>query len=406
VPHFLPGQNTALTEWLKAEPWVPEIASRGGVETLYPEYAATLNGTKKVRDLKVPASKSAISVDKQRSNQSPKDGEVHILPVQGNIYMLVADGTNITVSAGPEGLIVVNTGAAPMSDKILAALKQLGTAVVSPVMPNNCIGVNCPGTWGWASPFLNSVIASPAPPKPIRYVINTSAAPEHIGGNQKIASAGFFPRTGGFGAAVDNIGRSALVMSHENVLLKMSAKVPNQPAIPAVAMPSDTYFDEFRKLPEYFNGEAVILYHAPAANTDGDTLVFFRRSEVISAGNIYSTVSYPMIDLANGGTFQGVIKGLNKILDMAVPEIRGQGGTWIIPSHGRLSDTGDVASYRNTMTMIRDRVQDLINKGMTLEQVKAAKPTLDFDGRYGSDTGPWTTAMFIEAVYKSLKEKK
>jgi glyoxylase-like metal-dependent hydrolase (beta-lactamase superfamily II) len=113
-----------------------------------------------------------------------------------------------------------------------------------------------------------------------------------------------------------------------------------------------------------------------------------------------------MIDLANGGTFQGVIKGLNKILDLAVAEIRGQGGTWVIPSHGRLSDTGDVASYRNSMTMIRDRVQDLIDKGMTLEQVKAAKPTMDFDGRYGSDTGPWTTAMFVEAVYKSLKEKK
>jgi len=406
VPHFLPGQNTALTEWLKNEPWVPEVASRGGLETVYPEYAATLNGSKKVSDLKVPASKSAITVDKQRSNQSPKDGEVHIQPVQGNIYMLVADGTNITVSAGPEGLLVVNTGTAPMSDKILAAIKQLSSSAIAAPTPNNCIGVNCPGTWGWAAPFLNTVISSPAPPKPIRYVINTSAAPEHIGGNQKIAAAGFFPRTAGFGAAVDNIGRSALVLSHENVLLKMSAKVPNQPAIPAVAMPSDTYFDEFRKLPEYFNGEAVILYHAPAANTDGDSLVFFRHSEVISAGNIYSTVSYPVIDLANGGTFQGVIKGLNKILDLAVAEIRGQGGTWVIPSHGRLSDTGDVASYRNTMTMIRDRVQDLIDKGMTLEQVKAAKPTMDFDGRYGSDTGPWTTAMFVEAVYKSLKEKK
>ena len=142
------------------------------------------------------------------------------------------------------------------------------------------------------------------------------------------------------------------------------------------------------------------------ASTAGDSMVFFRHSEVISAGNIYSTVSYPMIDLANGGSIQGVIKGLNQILDLAVAEIRGQGGTWVIPSHGRLSDTGDVASYRNTMTMIRDRVQDLIDKGRTLEQVKAAKPTMDFDGRYGADTGPWTTAMFVEAVYKSLKEKK
>jgi cyclase len=405
VPHFLPGQNTALTEWLKNEPWVPEIASRGGVETVYPEYASTLTGAKKVGDLKVPASKSAITVDKQRSAQSPKDGQVHIMPVQGNIYMLVADGTNITVSVGAEGVLVVNTGAAAMSDKILAAIQELSRAVAAAPMPNNCIGHNCPGTWGWSSPFVNTVIASPAPPKPIRYVINTSAAPEHIGGNQKIASAGFYPRTGGFGTAVDNIGRAALVISHENVLFKMSAKT-NQPAIPAVALPSDTYFDELHKLPEYFNGEAVILYHAPKANTDGDSMVFFRHSEVISAGNIFSTVSYPVIDLANGGTFQGVIAGLNQILDLAAPEIRGQGGTFIVPSHGRLADTGDVASYRNTMTMIRDRVQDLIDKGMTLEQVKSAKPTMDFDGRYGSDSGPWTTAMFVEAVYRSLKEKK
>ena len=142
------------------------------------------------------------------------------------------------------------------------------------------------------------------------------------------------------------------------------------------------------------------------ANTDGDSIVFFRHSEVISAGNIFSTVSYPVIDLEKGGSIQGVLNGLNHILDLAVAEYRGQGGTWMIPGHGRLSDTADVASYRNMLTIIRDRVQDLIDKGMTLDQVKAARPTMDFDGRYGSDTGSWTTAMFVEAVYKSLKEKK
>jgi cyclase len=404
VPHFLPGQNTALTEWLKNEQWIPEIATRGGIETTYPEYAATLNGSKKVSDLKVPATKSWVSVDKQRSSQSPKDGEVHIMPVQGNIYMLVADGTNITLSVGRDGVVVVNSGTAAMSDKIVAAINQLSRTVAAATAPNNCIGPNCPGAWGWSSPYINAVIASPAPAKPIRYLINTSAAPEHIAGNAKIAAAGFFPRSAGFGTAVAS-SRSANVVAHENVLLKMSAKTVQPPFAP-VAMPTDTFFDELHKLPEYVNGEAVIMYHEPNANTDADSIVHFRRSEVISAGNIYSTVSYPMIDLANGGSFQGVIDGLNHILDLAVAEYRGQGGTWIIPSHGRLSDTGDVASYRNTMTMIRDRVQDLIDKGMTLEQVKAAKPTMDFDGRYGSDTGSWTTAMFVEAVYKSLKEKK
>ncbi len=151
------------------------------------------------------------SVDKQRSEQSPRDGEVHIMPVQGNIYMLVADGTNITVSVGPEGLAVVNTGTADMSEKILAALKQLASSAVRPARPNNCSGDNCPGNLGLGEPVHQYRDRIAGSPKPIRYIINTSAAPEHIGGNQKIASAGFFPRTGGFGSAIDNIGRAALV---------------------------------------------------------------------------------------------------------------------------------------------------------------------------------------------------
>ena len=252
---------------------------------------------------------------------------------------------------------------------------------------------------------MNTVISSPDPPKPLRYIINTSDALEHIGGNEKFATSGFFPRGGGLGAAT-GVGRTASVVAHENVLNRMSAPAGKQAATPEKAWPTDTYFDDFYKLPEYFNGEAVIVYHEPAANTDGDSIVFFRHSEVISAGNIFSTVSYPVIELEKGGSIQGVINGLNHILDLAVAEYRGQGGTWVIPSHGRLSDTADVASYRNMLTMIRDRVQDLINKGMTLDQVKAARPTMDFDGRYGSNTGSWTTAMFVDAVYKSLKEKK
>jgi len=156
----------------------------------------------------------------------------------------------------------------------------------------------------------------------------------------------------------------------------------------------------------YFNGEAIEILHQPAAHTDGDSLVFFRRSEVIAAGNVFSTVSYPIIDAEKGGTIQGVIDGLNRILDLAVAEYRAQGGTWVIPSRGRLSDTADVASYRNMVTIIRDRIQDMKDKGMTVAQVKAAKPTLDFDGRYGSTTGPWTTDMFVEAVYRTLQEKK
>jgi glyoxylase-like metal-dependent hydrolase (beta-lactamase superfamily II) len=197
----------------------------------------------------------------------------------------------------------------------------------------------------------------------------------------------------------------APVIAHENVLSRLSAPAGQQPPTPSGSWPTVRYFDEFYKLPTAFNGEGVVVYHEPAANTDGDSIVLFRRSEVISAGNIFSTVSYPRIDMARGGSVQGVIAGLNHILDLAFAEYRAQGGTWIVPGHGRLSDTADVASYRNMIVMIRDRVQDLIDKGMTLEQVKAARPSLDFDGRYGATTGAWTTDMFIEAVYRSLQEK-
>jgi len=398
VPHFLPGQNTALTEWLKKDDWIPVEPTRGGVKTMYPEYRSTLDGSASAGTLKVPASRSAVSAEKNIGEQSPRDGQVHVLPVQGNIYMLVADGTNITASLGADGVMLVNTGSAAMTDKVLAAVNQLANSAVTPPGLNTCFGANCPNAWGWASPYMNSVISSPAPTKPVRYIVNTSAAADHVAGNEKIAASGFFPRGGGFGSAVDSIGRHASIVAHENVQNRMSTA-------PAAAQPTDTYFDEFQKLPEYFNGEAVIVYHAPSANTDGDSLVFFRHSEVISAGNLLSTVSYPTIDVDKGGSIQGVIDGLNRILDLAVAEYRGQGGTWIVPGRGRLSDTTDVASYRNMLTIIRDRVKDLAGKGMTLAQVKAAKPTMDFDGRYGSTAGSWTTDMFIEAVYKSLQEK-
>ena len=403
VPHFLPGQNTALTEWLKRDNWIPVEPTRGGSVTLYPEYHAPppgTNGASNAATLKVPASKTAVDAAKSISEQSPRDGQVHILPVQGNIYMLIADGTNVTVSMGADGVMLVNTGSASMSDKVLAAVNQLANQTVTPPVPNTCFGANCPGAWGWASPYMNSIISSPAPPRPIRYIVNTSAAPEHVGGNEKIASAGFYPRGASFGSAVEGVGRHASIFAHENVQNRMSGA-----NVPAAAQPTDTFFDEFQKLPEYFNGEAVILYSAPAANTDGDAVVYFRHSEVISAGNLLSSVSYPVIDIAKGGSIQGVIDGLNRILDLAVPEYRGQGGTWVIPGRGRLSDTADVASYRNMVTIIRDRVQDGVKRGQTLDQVKAAKFTLDYDARYGATSGVWTTEMFIQAIYDDLRKK-
>jgi glyoxylase-like metal-dependent hydrolase (beta-lactamase superfamily II) len=323
--------------------------------------------------------------------------------------MLVADGTNITASVGRDGIAIVNTGSAQITDKVLTALTDLARTVASPQATNNCFGANCPGIPSWSSPYFNTVIASPRPVRPVRYIINTSAAPEHVGGNARIAASASFRRAGGaagFGGAVRDLGQTATIVAHEGVLSTMSTPKDKAAAAPEAAWPVDTFFDEFHKLSEYVNGEPVILYSAPAANTDGDSFVFFRHSEVISAGNLFSTISYPVIDVNKGGSIQGVIDGLNHILDLAVAEYRAQGGTWIVPGRGRLSDTADVASYRNMLVMIRDRVRDLQKKGMTLQQVKAARPTLDFDGRYGSSAGSWTTDMFVEAVFRSLQEKK
>jgi glyoxylase-like metal-dependent hydrolase (beta-lactamase superfamily II) len=171
--------------------------------------------------------------------------------------------------------------------------------------------------------------------------------------------------------------------------------------VPDTARPFNTYFEGARDFP--FNGEPVVLFHDDATSDDTGTVVMFRRSDVIAAGDLFRTDNYPVVDLANGGSIDGTIAGLNHILDLTVPsKMLAEGGTYVIPGHGRISDEHDVAMYRDMLVIIRDRIQDMVNRKMTLEQVKAARPTLDYDGRYGTDTGPWTTAMFIEAIYREL----
>ena len=271
------------------------------------------------------------------------------------------------------------------------------------------MGLHCAGTpYGWTSPSLNAIISSPArrPPKPIRFIINTSVDDDHTGGNAKLSALPADAKIVGVTFPPVGIAPSATIIAHENVLERMSKPGPGGKTAPSDALPTDTYHSESYKLSEFFNGEGVRVIYQPAAHTDGDSMVFFRYSDVISAGDILRTDSYPVIDVAKGGTINGVLDGLNRILDLAIPEFRSQGGTMVIPGHGRLCDTGDVANYRNMVAILRDRVQDMVEKGMTLEQVKAAKPTMDYDGLYGSDTAAWTTSMFIEALYKTLKRSK
>jgi glyoxylase-like metal-dependent hydrolase (beta-lactamase superfamily II) len=156
----------------------------------------------------------------------------------------------------------------------------------------------------------------------------------------------------------------------------------------------------------FFNDESVMVFHDDAGHTDGDSIVHFRRSDVLVAGDVFLTTSYPVIDLANGGGVQGVINGLNHLLDLAVPKHAQEGGTYIISGHGRVADEADVLEYRDMVTIVRDRIKDAIGRGRTLDQVKAERPTIDYDRHYGSQTGNWTTAMFIEAIYKDLSPKR
>ncbi len=299
--------------------------------------------------------------------------EVHILPVQGNVYMLVGAGGNITVQAGNDGVLFVDTGVAQMSDKVLAAARSISD-------------------------------------KPIRYIINTHMHPDHTGGNEAIAKAG---STIAGGNVVGDIGASAgnqaTILAFQTVLDRMSAPTGQLAPTPEGAWPTETYTTPERKL--FFNNEGIEIIHIPNAHTDGDSIVFFRRSDVISSGDIFVTNRYPIIDMQHGGNIQGVIAGLNKIIEIAIPAAIGgndvlqEGGTMVIPGHGRLCDVADVVFYQEMVTIVRDRVEAMIKKGMTLDQVKAARPTRDYDPRYGATTGIWTTDMFVEAVYKSLAPK-
>jgi glyoxylase-like metal-dependent hydrolase (beta-lactamase superfamily II) len=238
-------------------------------------------------------------------------------------------------------VLLVNTGSAQMSAKVLAAINQLANATVTPPAPNTCFGANCPGAWGWASPYMNAVISSPPPPKPVRYIINTSAAADHVGANEKIATSGFFPRGGNFGGAVESVGRAAAIIAHENVLNRMSAPAGKTAPAAAAAQPTDTYFDDLFKLSAYFNGEAVVMFHEPQAHTDGESIVFFRRSDVIAAGDVFTPESYPVIDVEKGGRSRSARRA-EHILDLAVANIDRRGH--VDHSQPRTYHTADVAS--------------------------------------------------------------
>ncbi len=290
--------------------------------------------------------------------------ELHVWPVQGNIYMLVGDGANITLQVSKQGALLVNTGFAGMSDKVIAAIKKLSE-------------------------------------RPLQYIINTNFYPDSTGGNEPVRLSG----TTITGANVTNDIRDsregAQILAQDNVLNRMSAPTGKKSPTPTEAWPTDTFIGREKTL--FFNGEPIEIIHQPNALTDGDSFVFFRKSDVISAGDIFNTDGYPVIDVDKGGTIEGTVLALTRLVNMSIVEHEEEGGTLVIPGHGHLCDQAEVVEYRDMVAIVRDRVKDAAKRGLTLEQTKAEKLTRDYDPIYGHNSY-WTPDMFIEAAYRSLKK--
>jgi glyoxylase-like metal-dependent hydrolase (beta-lactamase superfamily II) len=313
----------------------------------------------------------------------PPGNDLEVLHVEGQVYMIAggAAHSNIAVQIGSEGVFLVDSATEAASDKILQAIRTLSKG-------------------------------------PINYIVNTSDDLDHYGGNGKLGSAGQNPTiaqpglggrvTGGGGADGQQGGGNnpnqlrpsgAIVFSHENTLNRLSAPTGQESAAPFALWPTSTFFTPIKTL--YYNDEPVELKYAAAAHTDGDVMVFFRKSDVIAAGDVIDTLGYPKIDLKRGGGIAGALDALNEIIEMTVPRFNQQGGTKVIPGHGRILNEADVVEYRDMNTIIRDRVKLGIDKGMTLEQIRKMGPTLDYDGLY-SRPG-WTGDMFVEAIFNDLR---
>jgi cyclase len=245
--------------------------------------------------------------------------------------------------------VLVNAGPAGVSDDVVAALRRLS-------------------------------------PKPIQYLIDTNADPDVVGGSRAVAQTGH--NQGG----QPGEPKGAAVVGQLNTLSRLSALAPQ----PGVEVPTDAFDDHW----EFFNDEGVVLRHPANAHTDGDIYVFFRRSDVIATGDVLDTDHYPTIEASKGGSLDGVIDALNDIIETMIPRENEEAGTYLVPGRGRICDRTEIVNYRDALTIIRARIRYYVGKHMTLEQVIAAHPTLDYDGVYGSETGPWTTRLFIEEVYR------
>jgi len=286
--------------------------------------------------------------------------EIQTLKVRDNIYMLVGQGGNITVQTGNDGILIIDTQYAELSGRILTAIRELSDG-------------------------------------PIRHIINTHHHGDHVGGNANLKAAGFTPVGGNVGGDLGDAGEGARILAHENVLLNMAQDSDVDPEV----WPTLTYFTEKKDF--WFNDEGVRVLHQPNAHTNGDSIVFFRKSDVITTGDAYITSFYPFIDMSAGGTINGFIDAANAIIDLIIPVYGQDGGTLVIPGHGRLSDIGDVINWREMLTIVRDRIRDMKGRGMTLEEVLAARPTRDYDPRWAGER-IFSTENFVTSVYMTLED--
>jgi glyoxylase-like metal-dependent hydrolase (beta-lactamase superfamily II) len=314
-----------------------------------------------------PAQQPAPQIRTQPQRRIPSKAdfaklEVHALKVQGNVHLLWGAGGNIAVQTGDQGILIVDTGVAQMGGKVLAAIRKLSD-------------------------------------RPIRTIVNTTLADDHTGANGPLVKAGFInqagPGLGGRPNEADLIGH--------NGLLRLMSEI-GEARISTDRWPPSTYPGKQKDL--HINDEPVILMHIANATTAGDTMVWFRKSDVIATGDILDLTSFPHIDVEHGGTINGVIEGLNTLLDIMVPKHHQEGGTMVIPGHGRVGDEHDVLEYRDMVTIIRDRVQDAMKKGRTLQQIRTSKPsmTYEFEPRFNRNP-EWTAEMFVEAIYRTLGGK-